>query len=69
MCRVIHRPYTIQLLQLLSFVGAEPMDLSKLPLRKAQIARIHFKCENCETAWRVMKSESSIREVNCTAYK
>ena len=44
----------LQLVQLLWFVGAEPVDWSKIPAKKAFIARVHFKCENCEKAGRVV---------------
>ena len=42
--------HTLQLLLLRSFVGAEPVDWSRVPGKKALIARIQFKCEECENA-------------------
>ena len=60
-----HLIHTLQFLQLLLFVCAEPIDWSKIPVKKAHITRIHFKCENCEKAGRVMNSASLLREVTC----
>lgn len=62
---------TIQLLILLSFVGAEPVDWSRVPGKKALVARVHFKCEECENSGRLMDSADLLREVglNCAALK